>query len=329
MKKILLLFPLLCIAQTVSAQVGYQEHIVIDNSFGSQSPQALCASDINKDGFLDVVAIASDEIVWYKNLGGSGNYSKPITISKANGGRIDVIDVDKDGFLDVVFTGKWSTSERGVYWIKNTDGLGTFSDPVLIMAVENTSDNSLSLYQIIDMDNDNDLDILYLVPNNYGNTRLSCLKNDGLGNFTLSTLMTNFLSFLAVDVNGDKLQDLVIRYTNQLKLFKQEANGTFATSTLLTNVSMSHKFLNEDVDNDGDTDIVSVYENGNDIDILWYENTDGQGTFKASKFLVNLPEFKGDTSSSEWYRILFTDFDSDGKKDILFYYTKGKKSKLV
>ncbi|MCA1920397.1 MAG: VCBS repeat-containing protein, partial [Flavobacterium piscis] len=114
MKKKLLFF--LFITTAVSAQNGYQEHIVIDKSFGSQNPQAVATADINGDGFLDIVTVAGDEIVWYKNLNGSGDFSKPITISDASGGRIDVFDVNKDGFLDVVFTGKWSAKGDGVYW---------------------------------------------------------------------------------------------------------------------------------------------------------------------------------------------------------------------
>ena len=65
MKKKLLFF--LFITTAVSAQNGYQEHIVIDKSFGSQNPQAVATADINGDGFLDIVTVAGDEIVWYEN----------------------------------------------------------------------------------------------------------------------------------------------------------------------------------------------------------------------------------------------------------------------
>jgi len=322
MKKKLLFF--LFITTAVSAQNGYQEHIVIDKSFGSQNPQAVATADINGDGFLDIVTVAGDEIVWYKNLNGSGDFSKPITISDASGGRIDVFDVNKDGFLDVVFTGKWSAKGDGVYWIKNTDGQGTFSSPVLIYAANNISDTGLSAYQIIDIDNDNDLDILIMTANNYSSSWLNCLKNDGSGNFKISTLITDFLSFSAIDINGDKLPDLVIRYTNHLKTFIQQTDGSFTSLATITPFSMEKKFLGEDIDNDGDQDIVFVYDNGGSVDIKWYENKDGKGTFSGAKFLVNVPEFSG-IYNAEFYRILLTDFDADGKKDILFYYTKANK----
>ena len=322
MKKKLLFF--LFITTTISAQNGYQEHVVIDKSFGSQNPQAVATADINGDGFLDIVTVAGDEIVWYKNLNGSGDFSKPITIADASGGRIDVFDVNKDGFPDVVFTGKWSTKGNGVYWIKNTDGQGTFSSPVLIYANDFISDTGSSTYQIIDIDNDNDLDILIRTANNYSSSWLNCLKNDGSGNFALSTLITDFASFSAIDINGDKLPDLVIRYTNLLKTFVQQSNGTFLLLGTITNVSMEYKFVGEDIDNDGDQDIVCVYDNGGSIAVRWYENKDGKGTFSIVKSLVSLPTFTG-VFNAEFYRILVTDFDADGKKDVLFYYTKANK----
>ncbi|MDQ8014424.1 MAG: T9SS type A sorting domain-containing protein [Flavobacterium nitrogenifigens] len=310
----------------INAQTGYQEHVVIDSSFGSQNPSAIYNTDINGDGFLDIVTIGGDEIVWYNNLGGTGNYSKPILIARASGGRIGFADINKDGLLDIVFTGKWSTNAKGIYWIRKTGAEGNFADPVLIIAVENTSDDGSSDYQIIDMDNDNDMDILYMLPNIYGNTMLGFLKNDGSGNFQVSTLQNEIYSFFAVDVNGDKLQDLVVRFQNQLKLFKQQQNGTFSTPVVITNVSMANKFLSADVDNDGDLDIVFVNVNGNAVDVLWYENGDGQGTLKPAKFLINFPDFTGTDDGRNFFRILLEDFDSDGRKDILFYYTKDGKA---
>lgn len=312
---------------TALAQVGLEQHIIVDKTFGSQSPKSTYVADIDRDGFLDIISTSSDEVVWYKNLDGSGNYSKPKVITNTPSNKLDVVDVDGDGFLDVIFTGG-PNNAKGIYWSKNTDGLGTFNTPVLIFAVT-TFGNGYSDYQVIDHNNDKHIDILFISYPQYGDTSLNFLKNDGKGNFTRSIILSKSLNFHATDVNGDNLPDLIVRYTNELKVFNQNPDGTYAAAKTINSYSMENHFSSGDVDNDGDLDIIAIYKNGPSVvDIKWYENKDGLGTFSAAKFLVNFPNFTSELGYfTEGLKVLFCleDFDSDGKADIVFTYTVNNK----
>lgn len=323
MRRILLLILITFFGITASAQTDYKEHIVIDNSFGSQTPNSAQAADIDNDGFMDIITTSTDELVWYKNLDGLGKYSKPKLIAITPCSELKVADVDGDGFLDVIFINRGlnspTNSEYGIYWCKNTDGLGTFSAPVLIMSTSRT----IGTLQVIDNDNDNDIDILFHSVDNYANSWLIFLINDGLGKFVTKSSFNNFLSFhAAADLNGDKLPDMIVRYTDQLKAFKQNSDGTYTLLEIMNNYSMETFFLSEDVDQDGDIDIAGLYRNGDAVDIIWYENTNGLGTFDDRKYLVDFRGFLGVFKSDQQARMLFKDFDSDGKNDILFNYDK-------
>lgn len=321
MRKILLLILITFFGITTSAQTDFMQHIVIDNSFGSRDPNSAQVADIDNDGFMDIITTSTDELVWYKNLDGLGKYSKPRPIAITPCNHPTVVDVDGDGFLDVIFISSWLTTnnQNGIYWCKNTDGLGTFSAPVLIMSTSRT----IGTLQVIDNDNDNDIDILFHSVDNYANSWLMFLINDGLGKFVSKSSFNDFLSFYAAaDLNGDKLPDMIVRYTNQLKAYKQNSDGTYTLLEIMNDTSMETFFLSEDVDQDGDIDIAGLYRNGDAVDIIWYENTNGLGAFDDRKYLVDFSGFLGVVKQGQLATMLFKDFDSDGKNDILFNYHK-------
>jgi hypothetical protein len=119
---------------------------------GSTAKTTLLA-DFDNDGFIDVLAAYSalDRIVWYKNIGGTGNFSEEINITlTSKTGGIKTGDIDNDGDIDILVS---TTNSPNLKWYENVDGLGTFSAPMIIES-EFVGSKCLA----VDIDNDGDLD---------------------------------------------------------------------------------------------------------------------------------------------------------------------------
>ena len=133
-------------------------------------------------------------------------------------------------------------------------------------------------FEVRDIDNDGDLDIL----GNFGST-IQWHENNGSG--------SNF-----------EQKELA-------KITTYEASGTTWGST---------NFAMDDIDQDGDLDIVSASRGGKAIS--WYENTGGdtKPAYTEGSILI-----EGDFGGAE--RVLMSDFDGDGDIDIAggAYYGKG------
>ena len=110
-------------------------------------------ADFDNDGFIDVLAAYSalDRIVWYKNIGGTGNFSEEINITlTSKTGGINTGDIDNDGDIDILVS---TTISPNLKWYENLDALGDFSQEIIIEA-----DFAGSKCLALDIDNDGDLD---------------------------------------------------------------------------------------------------------------------------------------------------------------------------
>lgn len=113
-------------------------------------------SDINGDGLNDILlAINADNtVMWFENLG-NGIFSNEILINTnvEFPRSIAAADLDNDGDADVISGGNGQNDS--LVWFENLDGLGTFSDQILI--TEEVDDPHYIL--AVDLDNDGDIDL--------------------------------------------------------------------------------------------------------------------------------------------------------------------------
>jgi len=120
---------------------------------------SVIATDIDGDGDKDVVTASpgDNELAWYENLDGIGNFGNKNTISNTLESSWDVFaaDLDNDGDIDVLST-MVETFSGEVVWYENLDGIGNFGGKNII-----TSDVEFprSVYAA-DLDNDGDMDVL-------------------------------------------------------------------------------------------------------------------------------------------------------------------------
>jgi hypothetical protein len=299
------------------AQIAFQQNVVTDQTHGIINPNSVISGDIDGDGLKDVIASGINEVAWFKNLDNNSNFSNANTIylEYDNMRNLQLADIDTDGDLDVFF---YLDNNQGsaLVWTENTDGLGAFGPPQILVVNDNTSPIG---YQIIDVDADGDLDISFGYRGFIG-----WIENDNM-TFSATTLLgspntssSNYQNFVTIDVNGDNLKDFVIDLGQDLRVYDFQPDASLGFIGTIGTFAQGNFTTAADIDNDGDNDIIRIFENGgNDRKIRWYENTDGQGAFANAQTLIplqNLPQ----TSNQDSKSLQLIDINGDNLLDVVF-----------
>ncbi len=303
-----------------SDTLAWQENLDGNGTFGPQQMITtsldqtvyVATADLDGDGDMDILGISGfgDLIVWFENLDRLGSFSSQriIDASTILPSEIITADLDGDGDEDVVVC---SIGENAIIWFENTNGLGDFGPK---QTITNSALSGRSVYAA-DLDGDLDIDLL---ATSSGNKRLYWYENlDGLGTFGPDQLIVEtldyggFVSVFAIDIDGDSDNDvLAAEFGGNTLSWFENTNGLGAfgpqqiiTSTLIT----PYMIFSIDLDNDGDLDVLSA--SGTDDKVIWYENTDGLGTFSTEKVITTLT----DNPRS----VYAADIDNDGDNDVL------------
>ena len=139
---------------------GPAQVIVATANFGGFV--SIFSIDVDGDGDMDVLSAeyGGNRLAWYENMDGNGSFGsqqiidaniiKPLVIYAA--------DLDNDGDNDVLAPSAPSALENDslIVWYENTDGLGNFGPPQIIIE---TLVFAKSVFAT-DIDNDGDLDVL-------------------------------------------------------------------------------------------------------------------------------------------------------------------------
>jgi hypothetical protein len=305
-------------ASSIDDKIAWYENLDGEGDFGAQQiittlangAKAVHVADLDQDGDLDVLSSSSndDEIAWYENLDGEGDFGPQIIIStKADGAwSVFTADLDSDGDIDVLSA---SVYDNKLAWYKNTDGQGMFGVQNIITHPDGNLHNGFPA----DIDSDGDVDILFL---SYHTDLIIWYENtDGKGTFGSKNIITdeleNVYNVHLDDLDGDGDMDVIVGFTdnvsNLLVWFENlDGLGNFGTQQLISNSHYTRKLFTADLDGDNDMDLLSAA--GNDK-IVWYENTDGMGTFGSQQTIsidVNSP-----------HSVYAADLDGDGDMDVL------------
>jgi hypothetical protein len=223
-------------------------------------------------------------------------------------------DIDNDGFIDVLTA---SAETHELSWYRNLDGMGNFGS-------ENVIDGTSALYlsvEFVDLDTDGDKDILYLRNNPRQAVWVENL--DGAGNFGTAQIILEedfITSITPIDMDDDGYQDLImvlnITSSGGIAWYENlDGQGTFGDKNLLIESNYDYvKILLEDIDNDGELDILAtdqVYAQGK---IYWYKNM-GNGSYGAEQIIYQFLYIQsGGTNITEFQ---YADINTDGKKDVI------------
>jgi hypothetical protein len=229
------------------------------------------------------------------------------------------LDIDDDGAMDVLVA---STENHQLSWYRNTDGLGTFGEEILI----NTNPVLYLSIDFIDIDTDGDRDLLFLENNP---RRLVWLENtDGEGNFgpEQEIALEDFItSVVPMDFDNDGDLDLISAFTDTFTdsiVWYENTNGLGSYTqigTLFDNLTTVRKLVIADINNDNLEDILTSHENIGPAAIIWYQNT-GNTSFEEAAVLHQYNFFNNSNLSDQTslYDLQFVDVNGDDLKDVVF-----------
>ncbi|MCD4847934.1 MAG: T9SS type A sorting domain-containing protein [Candidatus Aegiribacteria sp.] len=284
------------------------EHTV-DSEF--ENVTSVYAEDIDGDGDMDVLGAAGsydDDIKWWENTDGSGISWTEHTVGSDLDGPNSVYaeDVDGDGDMDVLGAIKYADD---IIWWENDNGSGTSWTE---HTVDGDFDVAISVYAE-DIDGDGDMDVLGAAEEDYAITWWE--NNNSIGTSWIEhTIDGNFMgarSVYAEDVNGDGDMDVLgaARYADDITWWENDnGSGTSWTEhTVDGSFDSAYSVYAEDVDGDGDMDVLGAAALADDI--TWWENDNGSGT--------SWTEHTVDGDFNYACSVYAEDVDGDGDMDVL------------
>ena len=227
-----------------------------------------------------------------------------IAMYLANAVSVNAGDVDGDGDMDVIGA---SYLDNEIVWLEN-DGSGNFT-------VYSIDSDFSGVYDVhaADVDGDGNIDVIGAARN--GSTVAWWENTAGDGStWTEHTVDADFSgadSVCAADVDGDGNMDILgaARYDDAVIWWENTAGdgSTWTLHEVDTAFNGARSVHAEDMDNDGDMDILGAALDGDMIS--WWENTAGDGTAWT--------EHAVDTAFDGASCVYAADVNGDGTMDVL------------
>jgi hypothetical protein len=229
--------------------------------------------------------------------------------------NIEAVDLDGDGLMDIIVCDCKSNS---INWIRQFPA-GVYTETVLADGL-----NAPAHVQVIDFDKDGHLDILVAVlgllfPSNDKIGSVVILQNDGTNHFIKHVVIDKIARVSDVragDLDGDGDLDLAVAQfgydDGETRWMENLGNWKFK-SHILQNLSGPINVILDDIDKDGDLDIISLVSQ--EWEEIYCFINDGKGNFTPKLLYGSSNEDFGSSS------IYICDLNKDGKDDIL--YTNG------
>ncbi|MFQ5709246.1 MAG: FG-GAP-like repeat-containing protein, partial [bacterium] len=273
------------------AQLSVTKH-TIDGNFNSA--HWVYATDIDRDGDIDIAAASTAQgLKWYKN-NGSGSFTKQSVGSFSGAWSVYAKDVDEDGDVDMLGA---SARLHEIGWWKNS-GSESFTKKVV-----GSDFKSAESVFAADLDNDGDNDILGAA---WEDGELAWWEKKGGDNFTKHILdgnYTNAHSIHAADLDGDGDFDIISCSATKTNWWRNDGNGSFTKKNLGSTGGLG--VFAADLDSDGDMDILRTERSNDDID--WFENN-GSGGFTLHTIQAAF--------GNSW-SVVAGDVDGDGDRDVV------------
>jgi len=298
---------------------GWDEH-TIDSDL--EEAWYVRAGDIDEDGDIDVVAAGkgiggtTGKIKWYINDGSPNDddWTAVLVDNNIYGAMcVRVVDMDLDGDLDVL----GAASEAGdllAWWENDGSPSGASWTQNNIQASYKEAHSVFAA----DIDGDGDIDVVGTSGGEGADTdRIDWFENDGSQSFTKRTIDSTYGNAWGVyvkDLDFDGDLDVLSSASGADDVTWWENDGSpsdggWTEHTIEGNFDGARHVYAEDIDTDGDIDVLAVANIGDDI--TWWENT---ATFSLNPTWTTR-SINSAADGAEAVRV--ADIDGDGDLDVV------------
>lgn len=285
------------------------EHVINENS-----SYAICVmtEDLDGDGDLDIAAAYADRIKWWKNIEGNGYFWNEYMV-EYNFPWISSIcseDIDGDGDMDIIGSSNnsysswsditwWENSDRwDFYWIRHD--------------IANEFEGAACVY-CVDIDDDGDIDIVSAAEHD---DQIAWWENiDGSGSVWNEHFVEKFDEALCIstsDMDCDGDIDIIAGSNHGSIAWLENVDGSSTNwnkHEIVSELGRIRYLCAEDIDGDGDMDILASAIQTNGSPITWWENTDRPGE-SWNKHII-------ETTFHSANCVKFEDVNRDGQKDFV------------
>jgi PKD repeat protein len=266
--------------------------------------------DVDGDGDVDVLgaALATGDIAWWENASVDGSTWIEHTVDGTFVGAISVhaADVDGDGDIDVLGA---ASIDDDITWWENTSGDGSIWAE---HTVDNTFDGAQSVHTA-DVDGDGDIDVLGAASIDDDITWWENTSGDGSiwAEHTIDDTFDVAISVSAFDIDKDGDIDVLgaAMVAGDITWWENSAGdgSAWTEHTIDDSFDGAQSVYAADVDGDGDIDVLGAATDADDI--IWWENSAGDGS-----------AWIGHTINDSFYgarSVHAADVDGDGDIDVL------------
>jgi len=263
----------------------------------------ISTGDIDKDGDPDLMCASEggDGVCWWSNENWADSWTKHTVDPNCNYPfSIEPADFDCDGDIDLCA----ALYGRGeIAWYSNQDSIGTVWKKRIV------KDAFPQVWWAVPDDFNGD-SIPDIAGARHGGD-IFWWENDGTGNsWTEHPITTGYSLCTTIrncDLNGDGAPDIAASSSGPMIAWWENSNSglQWIQHTVDSNLVGSWSLWAEDMDNDGDQDLIGNDRAGDHV--YWYENLDSEGTLWMRWLLDDGTDMSNDVNAA--------DLDGDGYPD--------------
>ncbi len=240
-------------AVTVFKNNGSAVFAPAENILLSDVPEGLATADFDGDGNIDIAAFTFATGLSVNINNGTGSFTEKTFSFLTDGHAFDLkaLDIDMDGDMDIVGT---TFSPFHILTFEN-DGHANFS----LSNTIGTFNGAIEL-QTADFNNDGKMDFITFEGYNGGGFDIGFNQSTGFSMQHIDFPYNSYCSDVA-DVDGDGDIDIISSdggaYTTAVNILKNDGSGNFTLSQSVQLFVSVTSITPNDIDNDGDVDIVT------------------------------------------------------------------------
>lgn len=262
--------------------------------------------DIDGDGYADLVVLDYESLHTYRFDAAQQAFERRvIEQDHLPIESVQLADLNEDGWQDLITSVRVNRNHYRIDWYRNQNGLGDFDQPRTLA----TFDTPLRQFSLVDLDNDQHLDLVWMTADQVAWQRRTAESVDFQEPVAFSDL-PRLNAFDVTDLDRDGDADLVALSEDYLHVVRNLGDGQVQSQVVDRfdrDIDGLATLAVGDLDSDGDLDILVP---ANLLQLVWYEQLPDGESFQRRDLL-------GEFNDLLFPSIDILDLNGDQRDDVL------------